>query len=103
MPFLGVHKNIFNIGDLSETYWRPIVDLAETHQRPTCFIGDPLETDIPDRRPQYASLETHWRLTCPSKTEILGWRPTYMPTQRLACLIRVLTLFQYKKAKIILK
>ena len=34
---LGVHENIFTIGDSPETHWRP--------------IRDPLETDMPDRRP----------------------------------------------------
>ena len=33
---LGVHENIFTIGDSPETHWRP--------------IRDPLETDMPDRR-----------------------------------------------------
>ena len=28
-----------------------ILLLSETHQRPTCLIGDQLETDMPDRRP----------------------------------------------------
>ena len=75
---------------LSETYRRPIRDLSETHRRPTCFIGDPSETDMPHRRPtcligdQHASSETdmpHQRPTCligdPSETHR---RPT--------CLIR---------------
>ena len=66
--------------------------------RPTCLIGDQLESNIPDRRPvgdqhassethqrpkclikeQHASSETHWRLTC-----LIGdsWE-TNMPDQR---------------------
>ena len=36
---VGVHKNIIIIGDLSETHWRP-----------TCLIGDPSGTNLPDRR-----------------------------------------------------
>ena len=46
------------------------------HQRPTCLIRDPLETDMP-----------HWRPTCPigdrhapSKTDMPHWRPTCLWT-----------------------
>ena len=38
-----------------------ILLLSETHRRP---IGDPSETDMPDRRPRHASSETNmpdWR------------------------------------------
>ena len=52
---------------LSETYRRPIEDPSETHRRPTCFIGDPSETDMPHRRPigdQHVSSEIHQRPTC---------------------------------------
>ena len=31
-------------------YWIPIGDQSETNWRPTCLIGDPLETDMPDWR-----------------------------------------------------
>ena len=58
----GVHGNIINIGDLSETDM-PIRDPVETL---TCFIGDPSETDMPGRRPTYMP----------------NWRPTYMPNWR---------------------
>ena len=68
---------------LSETYRRPIRDLSETHRRPTCFIGDPSETDMPHRRPmgdRPASSETHRRPTCligdPSETDMPHRRPT---------------------------
>ena len=51
---------------LSKTYQRPIRDPSETnmperrpigeidmpHWRPTCLIGDPLETDMPDKTHQ---------------------------------------------------
>ena len=79
-----VHENIIIIEDLLEThrrpirdqletdmpYWRPNRDQhasSETHQRPTCLIGDPFETDMPHWRPMrdwHASLETHRRPTC---------------------------------------
>ena len=52
---------------LSETYWRSIGDLSETHRRPTCLIGDQSKTDMPDWRPpgdQLASSDTHRRSTC---------------------------------------
>ena len=81
---IRVHENIIIIGDLSETYRRPIGDPSETyrrpirdpsetdmpHRRPTCLIGDPSETDMPYRRPigdRHASSETdmpHRRPTC---------------------------------------
>ena len=72
-PLKRVHENIIIIGDLSET-----------HRRPKFLIGDPSETNMPDRRPirdrhassdshrrptfligdQPATVETHWRRTC---------------------------------------
>ena len=39
------------IGDFTKTHLRPIGDQhagSETHRRPTCLIGNPSETDIPD-------------------------------------------------------
>ena len=39
-----VHENIIIIGDLSETYRRPIVDTSEKFRRTTCLIGDPSKT-----------------------------------------------------------
>ena len=63
---LRVHKNIIIIEDPLETnmpYRRPIADLSETHRRP---IADPSQTDMPDLRARYASLETHLKPTCPN-------------------------------------
>ena len=46
-------------------------------QRP---IGHLSETDMPDRRPRHASLETHLKPTCPSETDMLiAWSETDMP------------------------
>ena len=45
--------------------WRPRYASSETDMsnwRPTCLIGDPLETHW---RPRPASLETHLKPTCP--------------------------------------
>ena len=45
-------------------YRRPVVDISETHQRPTCLIEDPSETDMPDRRPISETDMPHQRPTC---------------------------------------
>ena len=55
MSLFRVHENTIIIGDLSEI-----------HRRPTCLIGDlSEESDMSDRRPRHASLETHLKPTCP--------------------------------------
>ena len=71
----GVDENIIIIGDISET-----------HRRPTFLIGEPLETDMSDRRPigdRHACSETNMpdrRPTCligdPLETDMPDWRPT---------------------------
>ena len=70
-PLSKTHRR--PIGDPLETYRRPIRDRhawSETHWRPrhaswdlpdqrlTCLIGDPSETDMPDRIPRHDSSET---------------------------------------------
>ena len=72
--FRGVHENIIIFGDPSETQGRP--------------IGDPLETDMSDRRPIRDLDMFHLRQTCligdPSETStcyigdlnMLHWTPT---------------------------
>ena len=50
---IEVHEHIITIGDRLETYPRSIGDRfvrSETHQRPTCLVGDPLETNMHDLR-----------------------------------------------------
>ena len=78
-----------------------ILSLSETYRRHT---GDPSETEIPDRRPigdldmlhwrpygdRHAPPETHWRLTFLARDRHICL------INRLTCLIRVLTLFQFK-------
>ena len=39
------------IEDLDMLYWRHRHAYSETHWRPTCPIGEPPETDMPDQRP----------------------------------------------------
>ena len=66
-------------------YQRPIREPSETHQRPTCLIGDQLETDMPDQRPTYLIRDPleidmpHRRPTClirdPSETNMPDGRP----------------------------
>ena len=58
------------------------------------IIGDPSETDVPDRRPRQASSETHLRPTCPigDRTDLLetgmpNQNPTCMSNRRATCLI----------------
>ena len=63
--FFRVHKNIFIIGDLWETHWRPQHASLETDmpdQRLTCLINDPLEMDMFHQRPTCL-----WRPTCQSE------------------------------------
>ena len=36
---------------LSETHRRPICPIGDPSETSTCFIRDPLETDMPDQRP----------------------------------------------------
>ena len=59
-----------------------ILLLSETHRRPTCIIGDPLETSTCFIGDRYAPSETvmlDWRpirdRSVPSETNIPFWRP----------------------------
>ena len=45
---------------------KPIRNLDMPHRRLTCLIGDPSETDIPDRRPTYPIGDQH----VPSETDM---------------------------------
>ena len=75
---------------LSETYRRPNRDPSQTHRRPTCLIGDPSETDMPDRRPigdQNSRSETHPRPTC-LIGDLYVSSENDMPHRRPTCLIR---------------
>ena len=70
---------------LSETYRRPAGDLSNTHQRPTCLIGDrhvQSETDMPNQRPTCLIGDLHaWSETSTCFIE------TYLPHLKLTCLI----------------
>ena len=55
-----VHENIIIIGDRHAS--------SETHQRPTCLIRDPSETDIFHRRPTCLIVD-------PSVSDKACWSP----------------------------
>ena len=86
-PKIWVHKNIIIIGNPSETNMpdrRPSHASLETQWRPTCLIGD---LDMFHRRPRHASSETHWRQTSEThwrRTSETHWRLTFLVGYRHA-------------------
>ena len=66
-----------------------ILSLSEIYRRPTCLMGDPSETHMPDRRPRHASSETHLIPSC-----LIGDLGMFHRKPTCAW-FRVLTLFQY--------